>query len=215
MPKHFTTKEARAVLEQSRRLLEDEPCEPKPPPFEVKFEDPMDRWRREADEAAAARVAADAERRAAEQAAADQRNAAAKRASDLALAERMALEKRVADLENQVTELARGTMGFSDAATTGLRRLENFATKLDHILEKLKATHTRELDHLRTRLAANEALHGREVALLGRQLDDARKEVQAITAQHERKQYHADLVMTGNNVVELLQGVRKDLASRN
>jgi hypothetical protein len=215
MAKHFTTKEARAVLEQSRRLLEDEPCEPKPPPFEVKFEDALEKWKREADEAAAQRAAADAERAAAEQARADQRNAAVKQASDAAFAERIALEKRVADLENQVAELSAAAMGFSDAATTGLHRLENFAHKLDNILEKLKTTHARELDHLRSRLAANEALHGREVALLGRQLDDARKEVAAITAQHERKQDRDDIVATGNNVIALLQGVRQDLASRN
>jgi hypothetical protein len=123
--KHFTFAERRAILEKSRRLLDDDEHQLVPtPPVKITFEDPMDKWRREANEIAAQRAAADAERRAAEQAAADQRNAAVKQASAAALAANMALEQRVADLENQVHELSAATMGFSDAATTGLHRLE-------------------------------------------------------------------------------------------
>jgi hypothetical protein len=210
MAKHFTPKEARAVLEQSRRLLDDEPIKdkqsvPEPPPLVIETQE--QRWYREANEDIARREAAAAERRAAEQAAADLRNAT-QRAADSALESRVAsLEERVASLESQISQLASGSIEFSNATVTALRGVQDSAAELGRLLKKLQVTHAREVDSLRARLTSSELIHQKEVSLFGKQLDDVRREAAALNDQREREQDSAKFEIINSNIIEMHRAV--------
>jgi hypothetical protein len=138
----FTPEQIAAIRRESERLLRDEPPprpEPAPPrePPPIVFEDAMDRWRREADEADRERAAAKAELRREEDDLARTRSAIARIA---------ALEQRVAELEQSVAtsdattrELAGGIIEFSNVVTSGLLKIEKHADELDNKLTEMRA----------------------------------------------------------------------------
>jgi hypothetical protein len=132
----FSEHEKAQILRTSRQLLRDKDKppgaapSPEPPPIEIKFEDPMDRWRREAAEQDA-RFAA--ERAAREREEREQREALVRaRALDGAEARITALEGRMDEVERQISELSRASGDFSDAVSQGLQSLDKQLEKLQH-----------------------------------------------------------------------------------
>jgi hypothetical protein len=142
MMSRFTDAERARILAESRRILSDEPParpEPAPePPREVhvQFEDEVQKWAREADEADARRAAAKAELRREE----------GDNARALTAIERItALEQRIAELEQSVAtsdamsrELAQGTVTFSQAVNQGLARMDVKLAELSGKLTEMR-----------------------------------------------------------------------------
>jgi len=140
----YTNEQIAAIRRQSERLLREGPrppaAEPPPPAREVPpivLEDPVQQWKREADEASAIREA----NRAAN------RRQAHENARVLTALERLAaLEARIAELEQSVAtpdatsrELAQGTVTFAQAVDQGLVRMEKHLAELSGKLTELRA----------------------------------------------------------------------------
>jgi len=198
------------ILRKSREILERDdrpvppPALPEPPPIE--FEDAQTVWNRDADRAAAARAAYKARARREEERALRVHARAVADASSIE--DRLdALEARMSDVEEQLAILASASVGFGDAASERLLQLETLTTKLDGILETLRATHRREVGGLRDRLAATEAASARESAFLGRQLAEARRELDALSSHREAERLRADIETTNGNIVELHRAI--------
>jgi chromosome segregation ATPase len=139
----YTPEQIAAIYAESRRLLEDEPNEPPAtaaPMREVPIpepEDAMDRWRREAAEADARRAAAKAELRRAEDDLARSRSAVAR---IVELERRCAeLEQNVANANAVMNELAQGAEAFARAVDEGLLRMEKKLGELGGKLVELRA----------------------------------------------------------------------------
>jgi multidrug efflux pump subunit AcrA (membrane-fusion protein) len=212
----FSDQEKAAIFRESRRLLKDDgrPVPPvaREPLPEIVFEDPLERYKREADAADAERAA---ELRRQERAS---ERITRKQANDLALEARVAeLEARVDALEQAVSGfngVADGAVQFSNAAVERLNELAGLANKVDGTLTTMRAVHRREVDALRDRLAGSEAVHARETAMLVKELNDARREIdrRADIREHARNRMAVmDLDEKVENVVAL---VREDIRER-
>jgi hypothetical protein len=143
MSKYTPTERAR-IFAESERLLRDPPARPEPtPPREVHvvLEDPIETWKREADEADAVREANRAELRRKS----DERAAAfARQAQNNELAARVeALEARVDALEATLAAFANGTQVLGDAIENGMTRLDTklveFSRELSRRFAELRA----------------------------------------------------------------------------
>jgi hypothetical protein len=140
----FSEHEKAQILRTSRQLLRDKdkppgtPPAPEPPPIEIKFEDPLEKWKREADEADARREAARAAMRREERKEREAMTHARALGADAA-ARITALEGRMDEAERQISELSRAVSDFSDAVTGGFRSLEEQCAKLDTKLTELRA----------------------------------------------------------------------------
>jgi len=103
---------------------------------------------------------------------------------------------------------------FSNAAVERLNELAGLANKVDGTLTTMRAVHRREVDALRDRLAGSEAVHARETAMLVKELNDARREIdrRADIREHARNRMAVmDLDEKVENVVAL---VREDIRER-
>jgi hypothetical protein len=137
-------KQIAALRAESRKLMHSRPSAAPPrdeqPVREVPLpepEDPMDRWRREADESDRERAAARAALRREEQDLARSQSAVARIAS---------LERRIAELEQSVAtsdavmkELAAGAEAFARAVNEGLLRMETKLTELGTKMLELRS----------------------------------------------------------------------------
>jgi hypothetical protein len=139
----FTESEKARILRESRRILRNRdkppgsPPSPEPPPVEIKFEDPMDRWRREAAEQEA-RFAA--ERAASQRAEREGREAMARaRALDGAMERIAALEGRMDQCEHEISALARAIENYSDAVNGALTNIDKQLEKLGTTLAEIRA----------------------------------------------------------------------------
>jgi hypothetical protein len=210
----FSDQDRAKIFAESRRLLKDDdrPVPPvaREPLPEIVFEDPVAKWKREADEAEAERAAERRRERVTDR-------LIYKQATDLAsaLEERIgALEARMDAVEQALAgfdALANGTVEFSNATTTRVHALAALTDRLDRTLEQMRETHKRECDGLRDRLAASEATHARETAMLTRELASAQREIdrRADVREHVRNRMAVvDLDEKVENVVAL---VREDI----
>jgi hypothetical protein len=217
----FSDRERASILEQSRRILTDEqpPARPEPAApreVQVEFEDDMDRWRREADEADQVRAAAKAAMRREEQA--DVRHQ--RQAPDVLVE----LAARVSTLEDRVDAiaealagldtLANGTMTFSNAVTEKLEGLVTLTNKVDAAVTTLRFVHERECNALRDRLAASEAMHTRETVLLTKELADARREIDARAEIREHARTRMEVAGASERLENVVALVREDIAAR-
>jgi hypothetical protein len=216
MTMSFDEHEKAQILRTSRQLLRDRdkppgaPPSPEPPPLVIETEE--ERWRREANEAIAQRAA---ERRRQERAS---ERIIRKQASDLALEARVAaLEERMDAIEQAISgfnDVADGAAQFSSATVERLQELAGLANKVDGTLTTMRAVHRREVDALRDRLAGSEAMHARETAMLVKELNDARREIdrRADVREHVRNRMAvAGLDEKVENIVSL---VREDIRER-
>jgi hypothetical protein len=184
------------------------PPVPEPPPFE--FEDAQTKWNRESEDFERQRAASQAAMQR------EKRDAARMRTrQDLALEARVsALEERVDAIEQSlagINDLANGTVQFSNAVQERLHALGALTDRLDRTLSDLREAHKRESDGLRDRLAASEATHARETAMLTRELASAQREIdrRADLREHVRSRMaFAGLDEKVENVVAL---VREDI----
>lgn len=179
------------------------------PPPPLTFEDPVECWKREGTEQMRQRAAFKTAMRR------EEREAQRARVQDLAAndARLAALEQRLAAAERSMTmvhELARGCVEFSNAVDTKLHALEALSARLDATLTSMRGIHERECKALRDRLASAEAMHGRETALLTRQLADTQRELDRLTDRREREHDRAERATISDNIVAL----RRDLAER-
>jgi hypothetical protein len=139
----FTDSEKARILREAHRFVRDrdKPLgatpSPEPPPIEIKFEDPMDRWRREADAATRQREAAKAAMQREQREGREAMGRA--RALDGAEARIAALEERMAEAERQVAQLSRAVGDFSDAVNAGFLSLDKQLEKLSTLLTSLRA----------------------------------------------------------------------------
>jgi DNA repair exonuclease SbcCD ATPase subunit len=182
----FTDAERATIRRESERLLRDPPARPEPaPPREVHVPevDPVQEWREWHD-------ARDREREA--------NRAANRRQADdptlagfAAIGSRLdALEERMAAVEQALAglnALANGAAQFSNATVARLEELAACANKAGLTFETVRALHERQVEHLRNRLAASEAASARESAFLGRQLAEARRELDALHGKVDRE----------------------------
>jgi hypothetical protein len=209
----FSDQEKAKIFAESRRLLKDDGrtpppvTAPEPPPIE--FEDAQTKWNRESEDFERKRAA---ERRRQERAS---EQIIRKQANDLALEARVsALEERMDAVEQAVSGfngLAEAAAQFSDAVSEKMHALEALTARLDRTLSNLREAHARETNGLRDRLAASEASHGRETAMLVKELNDARREIdrRADVREHARNRMAVmDLDEKVENVVAL---VREDI----
>jgi hypothetical protein len=213
----FTNAERARILAESERLLCDPPARPEPePPREVhiQFEDDVAKWKREADEADAVRRAAKADLR-------RQVDDAANAGWAVIGARFDAIEQRLDELERTVSslyEVAPAAAAFSEATVGRLQEIEATASSLQAMQDTLRAVQDRETKFLRERLAASEAAGARESAFLGRQLSEARRELDALHAKVDRDR---DKGQTDKKLAEIEEAVsnvieyqRRDPASR-
>jgi hypothetical protein len=213
----FSDQERAAILRESRRLLkaDNRPVPPaaREPLPEIVFEDPVAKWKREADEAEAERAA---ERRRQERA--SERIIRKQATNDLALEARVsALEERVDAIEQAVAgfdALANGTVEFSNATTTRVHALAALTDRLDRTLEQMRETHKRECDGLRDRLAASEATHARETAMLTRELASAQREIDRRADVREFARTRMAMVDVDEKLENVVALVREDIRER-
>jgi DNA repair exonuclease SbcCD ATPase subunit len=138
----YTPEQIAAVFDESRRILSDEPPpEPLPaPPREAmvpEAEDPVAKWRREADEFDRKR---EAERAAMGRREHEEREALVRaRALDGAEERITALEERMDAVEQQISELSRAVGDFSSSVSDAMLRQEKQLDKLSTLLTSLRA----------------------------------------------------------------------------
>jgi hypothetical protein len=214
----MTEAERERIRAESRRLLEADGS-PVPPPVreDVRIPeppDPVQEWREWHDARDVERQAAKAELRRKERAMHTEYEAGV----DVRLVElERRLVQRLAAVEQRLEAfdaVANGTVTFSNAVTERLEELASLAHKVDKALETMRHVHARECDALRDRLAASEASHSRETAMLVKQLSDAQREldVRANLREHAANRMAvAGVNETLENVVSL---VREDLRER-
>jgi hypothetical protein len=212
--KKFTEQERADIFAESCRLLEDEPPvmppapTPEPPPLVL--EDALTKWRREADEAAAASVAARAKLKSQSQA----RDAG----YDALMQHVAALERRLVVAEQSCAafgSLANGCLDFSNAVSAQLREFDMLTKKLEATLSRARAAHQREVDSLRTQLMAHAAMHTREIALLTNQLTETKRALDQANAHRERTRDREHVAALGGHVENVVQLLREDIAKRN
>jgi hypothetical protein len=205
-------------MAESQRILADgqppvTPPAPTPREARIPESDPVAEWAEEAEAFERKRASARAELRRESRADVHQRQA-----SDLLveLAARVsALEDRVGSIAEALAgldTLANGTMQFSNAVTDKLEGLVTLANKVDAAVTTIRAVHAREVDSLRVRLASSEVMHGREVAMLSRQLSDTQHALDQVCNRHERARDNKRAAEATEAVVLQLHGLREDIA---
>ena len=140
----FTDQERAEIYAESRRLLEDKPPvtppapapEPEPPPLMP--EDPIAKWKREADARDRERKAAIAERQRVERAA---------RASDWSAWDAYVdarIAAALAERQHEIVELAHSSVEFAKAVDKKLAELERLLTKITDTHKELREHLARE-----------------------------------------------------------------------
>jgi hypothetical protein len=217
--KHYSPEERAAILQKSRELLDDKPPPAPAQPAPVREQpipapdDPITKWAKEADEASAIRERNRAAMR--REAAAAERTRTADRAAIDTLAAEVAALRRDLDAQASASnEQANGLIEFSNSVTTRMHALAALTDRLDATLTTMLTMHEREVNALRDRLAATEAAHARESAFTGRQLTEARRELDVLRAGAERKRDREHAAAAGEATVIELQNLRRDLAER-
>jgi hypothetical protein len=185
----FTPSQRASIIAQSRKLLSDDTptsspsSPPRTLPVDIEFEDPVERWKREGTESERQRAEAKAElRRQADDATSAGWATVGARLDDL--------EQRLAAVEQTVSalyEVAPAAAEFSNATVARLEELAACAQKAGLTFETVRALHERQVEHLRNRLAASDAAAARESAFLGRQLSEARREIDALKGKVDRE----------------------------
>jgi len=216
----YTGPEKARILRTARQTVRNKdnpfgPPLPAPPPFEIKYEDAVEKWKRLANEDTRKREQADARRKREERA---DKVARIRAKQNNELAERVsALEERVSALELVVSDLndaANGAATFSSNTVARLQELATLARKLDGTLETMRAVHRREVDGLRDRLASSEASHGRETAVLMAKLADAQREIDHRADIREHARTRMQIAGVNENLENVVALVREDIASR-
>jgi hypothetical protein len=213
----YTPEQARAVYEQSMRLLADAPPrEASPPPREVQIpeEDAVERWKREANELEAERAATKCEMRRQHE-----RDMQRRQNDAMApLSERMdALEERVSAIEQALAgldALANGSATFSTAVTEKLNKLDALTAKVDTALSELRGRQKSELDALHTKHTAEAQMRARELIAATREMAEVRSAIARLDSQREREFDRGLQVKTSDEVVVQLAAIRESLAER-
>jgi hypothetical protein len=180
------------------------------------FESDMMKWKREADEADRIRESNRAALRRQEEA--DRRAAMRTRQDAAEVDQRLSsIEARLDALELVVSGLngvADGAAQFSTATVARLEELAGLATKVDTALTTMRAVHAREIAALRDRLAAAESTSSRELAVVGRQLAQAQRELDQHKAGDENSRTRAQVADLSENVGNVVELLREDLQTR-
>jgi uncharacterized coiled-coil protein SlyX len=139
----FTAAQRAEIFRRSRQLLRDKDRppsaapSPEPPPVEIKFEDPLERYKREANEQAARFEAERAKRKREER---EDEIARTRAVQNNELEARVAgLEERMAEAERQISELSRAVGDFSDAVNGGFASLDKQLAQLSAKLTEIRA----------------------------------------------------------------------------
>jgi len=216
----YTGPEKARILRTARQTVRNKdnpfgPPLPASPPFEIKYEDAVEKWKRLANEDTRKREQADARRK---------REERADEVARIRAKQNNELEGRIAALEARVDALEQVVSGFNDVAdgaakfsSTVVERIEelgSLATKAGATLETMRAVHRREVDALRDRLASSEASHSRETALLVAKLADAEREIDHRAVIREHARHHAAIAGVSENLENVVALVREDIASR-
>jgi hypothetical protein len=217
----FTDAEISKIYAESRRLLADEPNGPPraaEPVREVVVPeiDPVLRWREEADKADRERAAEKARMRREER---DAAAAYARQAVDSAEIEQRlsSIEARLDSLELVVSgfnSVADGAAQFSTATVARLQELTALADKVDASLTTMRHVHERECNALRDRLAASEATHARETAMLTRELANAQRELDVRANLREHAANRMAVAGLDEKIENVVSLVREDLRER-
>jgi hypothetical protein len=209
--KKFTEQERAEILRRSCELLDDErpvtPPAPAPEPPPLVFEDALTKWRREADEAAAASAAVYAKLKSQSQA-----------RDDVLIQHVNALERRLIVAEQSCASLgtlANGCVEFSGAVRAQLREFDLLTKKLEATLSTARAAHQREVDSLRSQLMAHVAMHSREISLLTNQLTETKRQLDQATNYRERTRDREHVAALDGQVENVVQLLREDIAKRN
>jgi hypothetical protein len=216
----YTPEQIARIRAESERLLSDEPPpppEPTPPRVvRIEVEDDLVRWRREADESDREREAARAELRRESR---EDRRAAMRTRQDAAEVDQRldAIEDRLTAIEQALAafnQLASNTATFSDSVTGQLESLAALANRVDAATVTLRYVHERETAALRDRLAASEATHARETALLTRELTRAQHETDRRAEIREHAANRMAVAGVDAKLENVVQLVHEDLAAR-
>lgn len=136
----FSPQQRAAILRKSLELLADDNppgAAPSPEPPPLVFEEPVAKYKREADEQAQRFAAERAESRREER---EEREAMARaRALDGAEARITALEQRMDEVERQISELSRAIGDFSDSVGEAMQRQDKQLEKLSAKLTEIRA----------------------------------------------------------------------------
>jgi hypothetical protein len=137
----FSDQEKAAILRESRRLLKDDdrPVPPvaREPLPEIVFEEPVAKWKREADEQEAR---FEAERAASQREERAEREALARARALDGVEERVTvLEQRMDEVERQISELSRAVGDFSDSVSEAMQHQDKQLEKLSVKLSEIRA----------------------------------------------------------------------------
>jgi hypothetical protein len=216
----YTPEQIARIHAESARLLSDPP-EPRPElaaPREVHVpeSDPVAEWAADAEAFERQREKNRAELK--RESRADVRHQ--RQTSDVLVE----LAARVSTLEDRVDTiaaalagldaLASSSMSFSDAVTGKLQDLVALTNKVDMAVTTMRFVHEREANALRDRLAASEATHARETAMLTKQLADAQREIEARANIREAVVSRLEAAGAETHVENVVALVRQDLAER-
>jgi hypothetical protein len=218
----FTDAERDRIFEESRRILSDEPRAPPAPrpeaytPVSIEPVDAIAKWAAEADAADREREANRARMRREERAA--EAAALRTRQDSAELEQRLSsIEARLDVIEQHLeafNAVANGTMTFSNAVTERLEELASLANKAGVALETMRMVHAREVGALRDRLAASEASHSRETAMLVKELSDARREIDVRNNLREHAANRMAVAGVNETLENVVSLVREDIAAR-
>jgi DNA repair exonuclease SbcCD ATPase subunit len=219
----FTDAERARIWNESLRILEDKPAAPpqpsrasvmRTPPLVI--EDPVDKWRREADQAEREREREKAQL----QRAAHERQAAYERAAQNSAD----TEARLTDLEQRMDNVEAHIAALSEAVSAAADFSNNAVTRFDDVkvaFERLNSTvqaaseNTKsELSALRDRVAGKETSAARERAADAEQLNEARfARTQRDTAR-EHSATRQRIAALNDDVASVTQLVIKDIQRR-
>jgi hypothetical protein len=226
----FSDQERARIWNESLRILEDKPAEsllvtnkpPQPsrasvmrtPPLVI--EDPVDRWRREADQAERERERAKAQLRRAER---DNQAAYERAAQNSADTEARLtdLEQRMDNVEAHIAALSEAVSAAADFSNNAVERFDDVKIAFERLNGTVQAAseNTRsELAALRDRVSGKETSTARERAADADKLNEARFERTQRDAQREHNETRARVSALAEDVQGVTRLVIKDIQRR-
>jgi hypothetical protein len=219
----FSDAERARIWNESLRILEDKPAPvPQPsraavmrtPPLVI--EDPVDKWRREADQAERVRadnkarlLRSDRERQAAYERAAQNSADTEARLADL--------EQRIAVIEESLAALAdvaTGAASFSNNAVARFGDTEAAFKSLTAAIDTMRENTRSELAALRDRVSGKETTAARERAADAEKLNEARHERSQRDAVREHNETRQRISALNDDVQGVTRLVIKDIQRR-